>query len=526
MRVSLVSTAAVALGLAAQTAAIDPLVVKGSKWFNKKTGEQFFVKGVAYQPDITSTSQVRDPLADKSICTRDLPFLKDLGVNAIRVYQTEPFGNHDDCMNMFADAGIYVMLDLSTPTETINRSSPEYSADLLGYYQQKVDTFAKYDNTFAFLAGNEATNMVNNTDTSAFVKAAMRDVKAYIKSKGLSIPVGYATNDDADIRWQLQTYFDCGTEEEQADFYGVNLYEWCGEEATFESSGYVNVVKNFTNWDVPVLLTEYGCNEIKPRTFPEIKSIYGKDMTGTFSGGFVYEYVQEDNEYGLVSISGNKGTKTADYDNFKKALAAVKPVGVSMSSYTPAGKQQSCPQVGSSYNWMASSKLPPTPSNATCDCMMNSLTCVAKLKTMPTGSKDLESFGETVSNIFGTVCSDLSCNSVSSDGSKGVYGKYSFCNPLQRVSWVMNEWYQSQRGVDGSCDFGGFADLVKPSIKDDSTCSDQKDDESGSSSNGSKSDSEDSSSGSKTSSASGKTTVFSAGTTALAAAIAISTFMF
>ncbi|KAJ2441210.1 hypothetical protein GGI03_008433, partial [Coemansia sp. RSA 2337] len=173
MRASLVSAAI--LGLASQAASIDPLVIKGSKWFNSKTGAQFFVKGIDYQPDITSTSAVRDPLADTAGCTRDLPFLKDLGVNAIRVYQTEPFGNHDKCMSMLADAGIYVMLDLSTPTETINRDTPSYDVDLLGYYQRKVDTFSKYDNVFAFLAGNEVTNAYNNTGASAYVKAALRD---------------------------------------------------------------------------------------------------------------------------------------------------------------------------------------------------------------------------------------------------------------------------------------------------------------------------------------------------------------
>ncbi|KAJ2752325.1 1 3-beta-glucanosyltransferase gel4 [Coemansia pectinata] len=294
MRATLVSAAI--LGLASQAASIDPLVIKGSKWFNSKTGAQFFVKGIDYQPDITSTSAVRDPLADTAGCTRDLPFLKDLGVNAIRVYQTEPFGNHDKCMSMLADAGIYVMLDLSTPTETINRDTPSYDVDLLGYYQRKVDTFSKYDNVFAFLAGNEVTNAYNNTGASAYVKAALRDVKSYIKSKHLTIPVGYATNDDADIRWQLQTYFDCGSISDRADFYGINLYEWCGPTATFESSGYADVVKNFTSWDVPVLLTEYGCNAIKPRTFPEIAAIYGSNMTSSFSGGFVYEYVEEPND--------------------------------------------------------------------------------------------------------------------------------------------------------------------------------------------------------------------------------------
>ncbi|KAI9503905.1 Glucanosyltransferase-domain-containing protein [Coemansia spiralis] len=475
MRVSAVSLSI--LGLVSQALAIDPLVVKGSKWFNKNTGDQFFIKGVDYQPDITSTSEYRDPLADESGCTRDLPFLKDLGVNAIRVYQTEAYGDHDNCMQMLSKAGIYVMLDLSTPLESINRDSPSYDADLLGYFQSKVDAFSKYDNVFAFLAGNEVVNAANNTNSAAFVKASLRDIKAYIKSKGLSIPVGYAAADVADIRWQLQSYFDCESTDEQADFMGVNLYEWCGDSATFESSGYADIVKNFTSWDVPAVLTEYGCNAIKPRTFPEVATIYGSDMTGTFSGGFVYEYVEESNEYGLVSVSGNTGKKTADYDNFKKALAAVNPKGVSMSSYTPSGKEQSCPEVSKDNDWLASSTLPPTPSNATCECMMSTLSCISKITE----------FGKDVSSVFGTVCGSISCGDVTADGESGTYGKYSFCNTVQRVSWVMNAWYLHQRGVDGSCDFNGFATTTKPSLNSDSTCSDQKDSDSGSggSSNGS-----------------------------------------
>ncbi|KAJ2451372.1 1 3-beta-glucanosyltransferase gel4 [Coemansia sp. RSA 2336] len=510
MRISIASAALA--GLVSQVAAIDPLVIKGSKVFNSKTGEQFFAKGVDYQPDILSTKQIRDPLADKAACSRDLPFLKDLGVNAIRVYQTEPYGNHDDCMKMLADAGIYVMLDLSTPTETIIRDSPAYDADLLGYYQRKIDAFGKYDNTFAFLAGNEVANAANNTDASAFVKAVVRDTKAYIKSKGLSIAVGYATNDDASIRWQMQTYFDCGPAEERADFYGLNNYEWCGDKATFESSGYANIVKNYTDWDVPVFMTEYGCNAIRPRTFPEVAAIYGDKMTDTFSGGFVYEYVEEDNNYGLVKISGNSGSKTEDYDNFKKALAAVKPKGVKMSSYSPSGKEQSCPDI--SKDWIASSTLPPTPSNATCDCMMKSLSCVSKLKAVPTSDSELKTFGETVGNIFGTVCGSIDCDEVSADAKSGKYGKYSGCNALQRVSWVMDAWYKNERGVDGACDFDGFATVTSPELSSDAKCSDQKD------SNSSGASSSDSDSESSENTTSGAASVVASSALAAAAALA------
>lgn len=475
MRISVATSAAAVLGLGLQAvAAIDPLVIKDAKWFNSKSGEQFFVKGVDYQPDILKTSKVRDPLVDVDACNRDLPFLKDLGVNAIRVYQTEPFGNHDQCMKMLADAGIYVMLDLSTPTETINRESPSYDVDLLGYYKRKVDTFSKYDNVFAFLAGNEVTNAINNTMASAFVKGALRDVKAYIKSKKLKIPVGYATNDDAEIRWNLQNYFDCGSKEEQADFYGVNLYEWCGDKVNFETSGYVNVVKNFTGWDVPVVLTEYGCNSVKPRTFPQVAALYGSKMTDEFSGGFVYEYVEEANQFGLVKVDGNKGSKTADYDNFKKALAAVNPKGVSMSSYSSNNKPHDCPKVGATTRWMASNKLPPTPSNDTCSCMEKTLTCVSKMTAPPTGDAELAKFGKTVSEIFGTACAKIDCGPVSSNATTGTYGKYSFCDTIQRVNWVMTAYYTNQRQVSGSCDFNGFAHTQSVKSTDDSRCPTQK----------------------------------------------------
>ncbi|KAJ1952454.1 1 3-beta-glucanosyltransferase gel4 [Linderina pennispora] len=499
MRFSVPSVAVLGSTLLAYSAlAINPLVIKGAKWFDSKTGEQFFAKGVDYQPDIIETSQTRDPLASKDACDRDLPFLKDLGVNAIRVYQTEPYNNHDYCMKALADAGIYVMLDLSTPTKTINRDSPAYDADLLGYYYQKVDAFGVYDNVMGFLAGNEVANAPNNTDSAAYVKAALRDVRAYIKKKGLSIPVGYATNDDADIRWQQQTYFDCNSKDEQAEFYGLNIYSWCGEDSSYTISGYDTVVKNFTNWDVPVMLTEYGCNTIRPRTFPEIAAIYGSNMTGVFSGGFVYEYVEEDNKYGLVTVSGTKGTKTQDYDNFKKALKATSPKGVTMSSYSSSAKLQSCPSVGMSNSWMASSTLPPTPNNATCACMMKTLSCVSKDTLAPTDSDKLTTWSSTVGDIFSYVCASIDCSAINGNGTTGKYGNYAGCDTIQRVSWALNAYYQSDNKKSTSCDFDGFAKVVTPSSSSDSKCANSTDDSSsgssssGNSSSGSKSNSKSS----------------------------------
>ena len=53
-----------------------------------------------------------DPLIDSAACARDVPFLKQLTVNTVRIYSVNSSLNHDDCMNALSQAGIYTMLAL------------------------------------------------------------------------------------------------------------------------------------------------------------------------------------------------------------------------------------------------------------------------------------------------------------------------------------------------------------------------------------------------------------------------------
>lgn len=64
--------------------------------------------GIAYQ--LTGN----DPLIDTAQCTRDASLMKTLGANAIRVYHVDSTANHDGCMEAFANAGIYLFVDLDT----------------------------------------------------------------------------------------------------------------------------------------------------------------------------------------------------------------------------------------------------------------------------------------------------------------------------------------------------------------------------------------------------------------------------
>lgn len=108
-----------------------------------------------------------DPLSSKDNCTRDLPHLQELGVNAVRVYSVDPSKNHDDCMKLFDDNGIYVLLDLSLPANgSINRAAPSWTTALLDEYMRTIDVFNKYDNVLAYSVGNEVVSRAVNTDAA------------------------------------------------------------------------------------------------------------------------------------------------------------------------------------------------------------------------------------------------------------------------------------------------------------------------------------------------------------------------
>lgn len=98
------------LGAAASVHAassIAPISLVGNKFFNGD-GSQFFIKGVAYQ--LTQN----DPLVDGDQCARDVALMKTLGTNTIRVYHVDPAADHSACMDAFASAGIYALIDLDT----------------------------------------------------------------------------------------------------------------------------------------------------------------------------------------------------------------------------------------------------------------------------------------------------------------------------------------------------------------------------------------------------------------------------
>ena len=192
-------------------------------------------------------------------------------------------------------------------------------------------------------------------------------MKAYIKAKGYrNIPVGYSATDTAVLRPMLQDYLVCRPNAtERLDFFSLNSYEWCGASATYTTSGYSQLQASAQDYPVPIFFSEDGCNTVPPRDFSDQSSIFGPNMVNTWSGAIIYEWIQEMNDYGLVSygpqqaanvdvgssiVQGfvREGTPTPvapDFTNLQAQWASLTPTGVSQSAYaaTAPTAVPSCP---------------------------------------------------------------------------------------------------------------------------------------------------------------------------------------
>ncbi|RFU80829.1 glycoside hydrolase family 72 [Trichoderma arundinaceum] len=462
-----VSLLALAAG-SAVGADLPSITAKGSKFFYPN-GTQFFIKGVAYQQDVgqagastSGNSTFIDPLANEASCKRDIPLLQQLGTNVIRTYAIDPKADHSACMSLLNDAGIYVFSDLGEPALSINRDTPSWNTDLFARYKAVVDELQQYPNVIGYFAGNEVSNAKNNTGASAYVKAAVRDTKAYIKSKKYRWQgVGYAANDDVDIRAEIADYFNCGDQDEAIDFWGYNIYSWCGQ-SSMQKSGYDEQTTFFSNYSVPVFFAEYGCNlpsGAANRIFQETAALYSDDMTAVFSGGIVYMYFEEANDYGLVTLKGNSVTKLKDFSALQTQVTKADPKGVDESDYKPVNKPASCPALTD--DWQAGSNLPPVPDQSLCTCMQNSLSCVRS------DDLDTKDYGE----IFGFICgkNPKVCAGINGDAANGVYGAYSMCDDSAKLDYVLDTYYQSQSKAASACDFNGQAQVVN--AKPASSCS-------------------------------------------------------
>lgn len=453
------------------TVAALPKVSRGGRFLYSEDGSRFYIKGIAYQPQgniaqdpnnpFPEPSDFTDPLADPTACNRDIPKLKELAVNSIRVYSVDSSKNHDACMQALSDAGIYTIIDLSLPVNgSINRAAPSWDVSLLDLYLTTVNAFLKYDNVLAFNVGNEVVAQTTNTTiTAPYIKAAARDVKAFLKSKSSSILVGYASTDGpSSWRGPLAQYLGCGSEETAVDIYGLNNYEWCGD-SSFQKA-YATSDSEFANLNIPAYFSEFGCVDTPPRLWTEVQSIFGTDLNPHWSGGIAFSYFPAEGGFGLVTLSPDNSTVDTSSGDYQRLKAQYNNVTfINSPSQSAAGQTQFPACSAPTSDFLASPNLPPTPNESACQCIRQNATSCAFIETSNPHQPEI------LGALLDAGCSLLgeqggSCSPIGGSGSSGQYGALSFCDPVTKLDYVFSDYFLRTNKQPTSCDFSGNATVV------------------------------------------------------------------
>lgn len=130
-------------------------------------------------------------------------------------------------------------------------------------------------------------NTAANSNAAAFVKAATRDVKAYLRSKSYNALTTYSAVDGGVERTELADYLVCGSTNTSIDIYGLNSYAGCGATSV---SAYSSLNNAFANFPIPAFFSEFGCLNAGTRTWSEVPIIFSNaQMTQIWSGGSAFE---------------------------------------------------------------------------------------------------------------------------------------------------------------------------------------------------------------------------------------------
>lgn len=254
------------------------------------------------------------------------------------------------------------------------------------------------------------------------------------------------------------------------------LSEWCGN-SNFQAS-YAGVEADFAPYNVPAYFSEFGCITSPPRLWTEVQALFSSQMSQTFVGGVAFSYfpaTSVQGDFGMVTISPDGSTVTTGSD-FNALVSQYSQVNASNTpSKSSAGNTNypGCPAQNTTF--LASSSLPPTPNDQSCQCLETTLSCTFTPQT--------NNYTAIVGELLDTGCSLLgqaggNCNDIASSGASGTYGRVSFCDPRKelhelnatfsltivpcysiatKLSFVFSEYYQANNRNPQSCDFAGNA---------------------------------------------------------------------
>lgn len=351
--------------------------------------QRFMVRGIAMSANAvlnTKLQNITDILSEEHsdfMLNEVIPQLLYLNVNCIRVYQVNPDNSHRTTMNNLETNGIYVMVGLATPYNSVNQTTGDYTQSTFVHAARVVDEFQAYDNTFCFSVGNEvefpgqmASNIkaahpsmsdpdvVSATLTLEYkvaqsMKSFARDVKSHISTSFYrQIPVGAAMQDGPQSSWgsnnpqacqqgligtdTIAQYYTAGAAGDIMDFIGINTYRYVSGSTPSATAYSGLAVNEAPNYPVPVFLTESGGlpTPNAARDWADVPTLYPGSETycEQLSGQIAFQMLEEGAGYGIYTVNTDNSLSSqftngaADLSN---QFATVSAIAVGSATATP-----------------------------------------------------------------------------------------------------------------------------------------------------------------------------------------------
>ncbi len=262
-------------------------------------GAFFVMKGVCYQPTPVGQTATKPPFGDyftstyRSLYERDLPMLRAMGANTVRVYNWDPAANHSHFLDLAWNNGhqpIHVLVNAYIDPQT-DWSSTSVFTQLKARWRTLVENTASHPATLGFLIGNEL-NVVNDANPVFWsrVNEIAIDIRALAPNRLVTTPLA-----DKNLLSVVPTY--------DAPMAGFNC--WAIQAYRGRSFGTL-----FTDYATvsgkPLLVTEFGIDAYDRRANAEyagdaaLPADYLKSLwleiarrTNIVSGGVIFEWVDE-----------------------------------------------------------------------------------------------------------------------------------------------------------------------------------------------------------------------------------------
>lgn len=271
-----------------------PTVVTVSGRQLRVDGALFTVKGVDYQPTPVGQSVSYDWSADIDTYNTDIPLLKAMGANAVRLYKPP---TQNAAMDALRNNGIYVIMGYPID-RGVDLSDPDNRAEIKSGFVAMVNAWKNHPAVMMWCFGNELNREPNGKKNPAWY-SLLQEAAAAAKAADPNHPVTTANAHLDDIGEASLGADDASLP--ALDLWGANLYrgaDFTDAFTTFASSS-----------TKPLILLEWGRDAYNGLLGKEDQTSQSNDIAGQWAhisnnlsltspsnvcvGGVVFEYSDE-----------------------------------------------------------------------------------------------------------------------------------------------------------------------------------------------------------------------------------------